>query len=83
MWEVLQEDAERVLAALISLDLNKEVEGTAQAALHVMQERRVEIEREQLEEASWKHPFLEEWDEGQEEAPRASPGVPQTSPREG
>ena len=82
MWEVSQEDVERVLAALISLDLGKEVEGTAQAALHVMQERRVEIEREQLEEASWQLPFLEEWDEGQEEAPRASPGVPVTSPRE-
>ena len=53
MWEVSQEDVERVLAALISLDLGQGVEGTARAALHVMQERCAEREREQLEEASW------------------------------
>ena len=82
MWEVSQKDVERVLAALISLDLGKEFEGTAQAALPVVQERRIEIEREQLEETSWEPPFLLEWDESQEEAPRASPGVPVTSPRE-
>ena len=81
-WEVAQEDVERVLAALISLDLGQGVEDTAHTALHVMQERCAEREREQLEEANWEPPILETWDEGQEEASRASPGVPVTSPRE-
>ena len=82
MWEVSPEDVERVLAALINLDLGQGVEGIARAALHVMQERCAEREREQLEEASWEPPILEESDEGQEEASRAGPGVPVTSPQE-
>ena len=44
MWEVSQEDIERVLAGLITLDLGKGVQGTVQAALHVMREGRVEME---------------------------------------
>ena len=46
MWEVSQEDVERVLGGLITLDLSKGVEGTVQASLHVMRERRVEMEQE-------------------------------------
>ena len=81
MLEIPEEVLENLPAALTRMNIGFVLDGTVEAALYVMRENRLEREREKLA-ALEEPPILREWEEGEEDADRASPGVPVASPVE-
>ena len=81
MLEIPEEALENLLAALTRMNIGFVLDGTVEAALHVMRENRLEREREKLADLG-EPPTLWEWVKGEEDADRASPGIPVASPVE-
>ena len=81
MLEIPEEALENLLAALTRMNIGFALDGTVEAALHVMHENRLEGEREKLADLG-ELPTLWEWEEGEEDADRASPGIPVALPVE-
>ena len=81
MLEIPEEALENLLAALARMNIGFVLGRTVQAALRVMRENRIEREREKLAVLE-EPPTLWECEEGEEEADRASPGIPVAPPIE-
>ena len=81
MLEIPEEVLENLLAALARMNIGFVLYGTVEAALQVMRENRLGREHEKLAVLE-EPPTLWEWQEGEEEADRTSPGIPVASPIE-
>ena len=81
MLEIPEEALENLLAALTRMTIGFVFDGTVEAAHHFIRENRLEREREKLENLE-ETPTLWEWEEGEEDANRTSPGIPVVSPVE-
>ena len=81
MLEIPEDALENLLVALTRMNIGFVLDGTVEMALHVMRENHLEREREKLADSE-EPPTLWEWEEGEEDADRASPGIPVASPVE-